>query len=537
MKLCYFYCMFNDEASQDMRNVLGSWLVQVASHKPSILDPFAELESRKKRLSMTLLEDALVDAVDEIGPTILVLDAVNESRDEENLRAYMVRLTEHSKNIRFVVSSTPYAHDPISTRCIEVNMGPEEVDSDIEQYVRRVVRTSHLLVQAGEQSIVDVVVPQARGMFRWVECQMTLLSGCLTAKMVTKTLTQLPGSLDSTYINILRRIPPAVKPWVREALMWLSYAYRPLTLNELAEAVVIEAGQSSMDDSCRLQPPETVLRLCQGLISYSAATNTVSLAHSSVRATLESEIILDSDVSEFGMSRENCTPDIISKSLTYLLLDDFDPDSCNCDHMQPCACFDSYPFLNYAGTMWAVHASMHLWNGNTFHGGELRQIFKLLGMHKRDTDEKSGQKFAMWMQVILGDRTNSADAATPLYYAASFGLEPVVEIMLSQGLVNFDDPSRSSYIDWKSGRNRSTPLEVACYRRQIEVAELLLEYGANPNSTDVFGNSCLDYAVKNQDRAIISLLQRHGANGPTDATMVASSLTMRFARTLSETQS
>ncbi|PPJ51362.1 hypothetical protein CBER1_10061 [Cercospora berteroae] len=536
-KLCYFYCMFNDEASRDVRNILGSWLVQLAAHKPSILDPFDEVESGRNKLPLSLLEDALVEAVENVGPTILVLDAVNESRDEEKLRECMLRLTERCKDIRFVVSSTPYAPDLMSTKCMEVNMGPEEVDGDIEQYVRRVVSTSHLLAQAGEQGIVDVVVPQARGMFRWAECQMSLLSGCLTAKMVTRALTELPGSLDFTYMNILRRTPIATRPWVREILMWLSYAYRPLTLEELAEAVVIETGQSSMDDSCRIQPPETVLRLCQGLVAYTAATNTISLAHSSVRATLESRAILDSDVSEFGMSREECTPVIISKSLTYLLLDDFDPKFCHCDHMRRCLCFESYPFFNYAGKMWAVHASMHLRRGNTFHDSEIEQMFTLLGVLELHGVKTTRHNFALWMKVILGDRTHSADTATPLYYAASFGLEPVVEITLSQGLINFDDPNNSSYIDWKSGRNSSTPLEVACYRRHIEVAELLLRYGADPNSTDVFGNSCLDYAVKNEDRAIISLLLRHGANGPTDTTMVAESLTMRFGRTLGLTPS
>ncbi|KAM3413960.1 hypothetical protein BST61_g10628 [Cercospora zeina] len=521
-KLGYFYCKFNDEASQSVRNVLGSWLAQIASHKPSIIDRYAEVQSGKQRLPVSWWEDALVQTTVEVGPIVLVLDAVNESEDEQQLRDCMTRLAKRCEDIRFVVSSTPFPDDRFSAECIGIDMSLEEVKSDIEQYVRRVVRGSSLLVQAGEESIVDAVVPQAMGMFRWAECQMSLLSGCLTAKIVRQWLTELPGTLDSTYIEILRRLPTTTRPWVREILMWLCYAYRPLTLAEVAEAIVIEPGQSSIDDDCRLQPQETVLRLCKGLVTYNANTNTVSLAHSSVRTTLESRTIRESEVAEFGMSRDECTPSIISKSLTYLLMEDFNRQLCACEQIESCPCFDRYPFLNYAGTMWAVHANMHLRRGNKFRESELRQVLALLGTHG------SGYHFALWIRIIVdGFMMETIQRATPLYYAASFGLKPVVEIMLSHALVTLDDPRISSHIDWKSGRNSSTPLGVAVFRGQIDVAELLLRCGARPNTTDIFGNSPLDYAVLNRDQSMIGLLRQNGAEGPTDSDTVKNLMTSR----------
>ncbi|WPB06756.1 uncharacterized protein RHO25_011416 [Cercospora beticola] len=526
VKLGYFYCRFNDEATQNVRNILGSWIAQIAAYRPSVLDRFSEAVSSKERLSTAWWEDALVQVAEELGPVILVLDAVNESKDDDAVRSCLMRLATRCQEIRFVISSTPFAEEVFSSKCLGVPMDSNEVDDDIEQYVRRTVRRSPILVQTGEADIVAVIVPQARGMFRWAECQMNLLSGCLTAKMVKKSLAHLPGSLDSTYIDILKRIPSATRPWVREVLMWLSYAYRPLTLVELAEAVVIEPSQSSIDDSCRIQPPEMILRLCKGLVTHNTTMHTVSLAHSSVRATLESETLRTSEVAEFWLSRNDCTPGIITKSLTYLLMDDFNLEVCDCEQMELelCHCFDTYPFLDYAGTMWAVHASMYIRSGATLREAQIRHIFALLGT-SAGADKKP--HFALWIRIIVEGLTEAIQNATPLYYAASFGLEPIVEIMLSQGLVDFNNARNPSYIDWKSGRNDCTPLGVAVFRGHIGVVQLLLCRGANPNATDAFGNSCLNYAVLDGDQDMIALLRRHGAEGPTDATVVTGLMASR----------
>ena len=99
--------------------------------------------------------------------------------------------------------------------------------------------------------------------FRWVQYQLNMLSVQRTGKGVRKALDQLPEDLNSTYINMLCRIAPYDKPLAQDALLWLSFAQRPLSLVELSEAVIIEEG---IDDECRLHPPEVILSICQGLV-------------------------------------------------------------------------------------------------------------------------------------------------------------------------------------------------------------------------------------------------------------------------------
>jgi ankyrin repeat protein len=56
------------------------------------------------------------------------------------------------------------------------------------------------------------------------------------------------------------------------------------------------------------------------------------------------------------------------------------------------------------------------------------------------------------------------------------------------------------------------PLHVATMNKQEEVAELLIRYGADVNATDEIGNTPILYAAKNKDLKITKLLVTNKAN-------------------------
>ncbi|XP_062551432.1 ankyrin repeat domain-containing protein 49 [Armigeres subalbatus] len=57
-----------------------------------------------------------------------------------------------------------------------------------------------------------------------------------------------------------------------------------------------------------------------------------------------------------------------------------------------------------------------------------------------------------------------------------------------------------------------TPLHKACYNNNIEMAKLLLQYGANPNARTEMGWTPLHSACKWNNAECVSLLLQHGAN-------------------------
>ena len=107
----------------------------------------------------------------------------------------------------------------------------------------------------------------------------------------------------------------------------------------------------------------------------------------------------------------------------------------------------------------------------------------------------------------LARRLDSA-RVSPLSYAAIDGHLQIVRLLLERGA----DPNTS-----EESASEGLALFSACSRNHMEVAELLLEHGANPNAGMDSSGCCLTIAeVYHGDRAkpLQRLLRRHGAYTP-----------------------
>jgi ankyrin repeat protein len=94
---------------------------------------------------------------------------------------------------------------------------------------------------------------------------------------------------------------------------------------------------------------------------------------------------------------------------------------------------------------------------------------------------------------------------------ASSSFEVYIERMFARKLISKTTLNGSWYLDHKCGRAFSTALQVACWRGSVRAVGTLLNEGADPNSTNVVGVSCLGAAAVRNRINIISLLLAHGA--------------------------
>ncbi|MFK7695475.1 ankyrin repeat domain-containing protein [Paenibacillus sp. HJGM_3] len=95
------------------------------------------------------------------------------------------------------------------------------------------------------------------------------------------------------------------------------------------------------------------------------------------------------------------------------------------------------------------------------------------------------------------------DGFTPIGLAAFFGHEDVARLLLKLGA----DVKTASY-----NTMRVTPLHSAAATRQLAIAELLLQHGANVNARQQSEWTPLHSAVHNKQAAMVRLLLEHGAD-------------------------
>lgn len=319
--------------------------------------------------------------------------------------------------------------------------------------------------------------------FRWVYCQLDLLSRLRTPGAVRNALKSLPSTLDKTYEALLSRIDGEEdQELTREILELLAFSLRPLTLSEICEYLQIAPGMSILDESKRLTDSKDVLSICGSLLNLSGRYGHVTLAHHSVKSYLISDI--KGDASFFRLSAPDAHRKLAIKCLAYLSLDELSSGSCESVSGVSDRC-TRYPLLAYATYNWALHTQRLDELGDP--------LWAILRRFLFSADAGRGN-FHSWVEVLIPGSENVA-RTPPLYYAASFGLTTVVRYLLEAG----------ADIEIHGGRCRATPINIASFRGHEDVVKLLLEYGADPHVGDETGASAIRWARIQRHWKIVEL--------------------------------
>ncbi|KAH7327932.1 ankyrin repeat protein [Stachybotrys elegans] len=474
MFMGFHCCSLADAASQKLPNIFGSILAQVGKVRPDLLQqvaPFYRLNTAlvpQNNLTLADLDGIFSLMLKSVDCLFILVDALNETPETDTIAGALLRLCEnHPSQIRLAVTCTRSHLDPSPLiREIPMRVGP--VAHDIEHYIQYRMNSdaAFLALSATIREEIQATISQrADGMFRWAKLSMDQLSTLRTGRDVRDALGGMPQTLNDTYVGLLERIPAYDRPIAREALLWLSFALRPLTLDELAEAVVLRESDTSIDDDSRLHNPLIILDVCQGLIDGNA--NSLTLAHDSVRSFLSSSYIRQTAAAYFSMDPSDAHASMMRKCLSYLRLDVFAQGPVvERKHLNERK--EAYPLLNYATMLWPIHSER-----STLSPSDEACILSFFDT-KRHGD---GSSFESWVQLLLDSTMlESIRQTEPLYYAASFNMLSVLKLLLR--------PELGVDVNRPGGRFRSPPLFVALWRANLTAAKMLLAAGADPDQPD-----------------------------------------------------
>ncbi|NOT68393.1 MAG: hypothetical protein HOP04_08730 [Methylophilaceae bacterium] len=155
--------------------------------------------------------------------------------------------------------------------------------------------------------------------------------------------------------------------------------------------------------------------------------------------------------------------------------------------------------------------------------GEWQVVSKLLVKHGADVSEDQGGNGPLYMAATIGDRelvelmlakgarvdgdVSKCVCETPLHSAIAERHTEIAELLINRG-ANVNALNRS---------NR-TPLHfLARDVKDKKLAELMISQGADVNAKDKYGETAYDFAIRTGNQVVASVLQQHGgkANQPT----------------------
>ncbi|KAL2221474.1 hypothetical protein M432DRAFT_587466 [Thermoascus aurantiacus ATCC 26904] len=210
-----------------------------------------------------------------------------------------------------------------------VSLTSEHVNSDIQTYIEDVIaekkETGELIV--GQQQLLteikSALLDGAQGMFLWVFFQIQNICEQKRDADIRRAIRNLPKDLPETYERILRKIEDSGTSLIAQRVFkWAAAAKRPLSVEEMREAIAVEPCQPSRDPSLVLNDIDRLSLCCRNLIAIDEEERVVQFAHHTVRQFLLAEISTPS-LKKFHFKLEEADHNVGEVCVTYLNFSDF----------------------------------------------------------------------------------------------------------------------------------------------------------------------------------------------------------------------
>ncbi|KAI4236949.1 MAG: hypothetical protein L6R40_006001 [Gallowayella cf. fulva] len=283
------FCNFKETNVQSLESLLASICVQALAKDVPIPEALRKLyESHRAHQTRPTFRDishVFVEIAKPLDSLYLVIDALDEcSADARDVLIRELRtLVPTSKLLVTTRSIEGITSEFTNGPFLEISARHDDLAKYIQTRYTTGTRLPALLQQQPslKEEILKEVIAKANGMFLAVKLHMESLSSKTNIQALKKAMTRLPTTLRQLYDDTLKRINSQnedEKEIANKALRWIVYAYEPLTVRQLKEALAIDPEADDFDPEAA--PPITlVLHACGGLLVVDDETHVVRLVH------------------------------------------------------------------------------------------------------------------------------------------------------------------------------------------------------------------------------------------------------------------
>ncbi|SCO81639.1 uncharacterized protein FRV6_05852 [Fusarium oxysporum] len=436
-----FFCTYKNESSQHSTTILSSLCMQLAMQSESafqILQEYHDQLFSGRDLSARPTAKTLAQKLHLICACFtrnyIIVDGLDEC--DHRVAANVECLAKLSLLQGYdVINMALSSRDEIIIRQHLKNDFPHvEIEAhteDLQLYFASELseRIASKQLRLRDQSLKDLImtrmVGEAKGMFRWVACQLDYMCELPTDRARREALSKLPPSLYATYDRILLRIggyDDTVKRLVKKAILMLATSFVSLSFEEICEAISLEEDATTLEDDEIVEEEEC----CDG-----------AFAHFTVKEYLRSLKTRDSDheypqLKEYAVSHEDGIDFFSFLCLRFLTMEDIERFPPTRDTTRAISCILAQhrrrTFYEPSVLTWAAYATTSKMGDRTrkllrklLHPSETPAFclwaINIIFCHHPSSIEASSESIKILSQVIAAVLRPES---TPLHMAAAF---------------------------------------------------------------------------------------------------------------------
>ena len=241
----------------DLQNTLQK-ILDGFSSKFIILDALDECTEREKLLNW--IQTVILKKDMYLGLHLIVTSRPEEHIENKFKSYHYLDLVEESEN-HDIVAYLDYQ--------LQNDSDLQKWNSDTQEQIKVTLMKQADGMYVYYQHLNDRIITKCNFRFHWLALQLNQLKKCRTKSALKNQLADLPQGLDKTYDQILLGINEKDHGYAKTFLQWLSFAVRPLTLEELATTASVdlsaENGPEYKSDH-ELQDIKDVLKICSSFV-------------------------------------------------------------------------------------------------------------------------------------------------------------------------------------------------------------------------------------------------------------------------------
>jgi len=540
--IAYFFCRHDISESLTAQTVFGSLARQLLLSLQDFAMPDKHPIENAFHLDIESISNLLQNSFPKNQPAYIVLDGLDEC--DSTTRSLLLQQLQELQKMIILHLCISIRLDPATGQTVSLHgltaaervLMPDD-NPDIEAYVDAELEScinSGKLKIGNPAIILEIqrrLMKGSQGMFLWVALQLRTLCSMQTDDSIRQALDNLPRDLPETFSRILEKSGDQEQIYQRRTLQLVTGAFRPLTTEELREALSVKPDCTEWRPSSLINDIISVLSFCGSLVIVDEEEQTVRLVHHSfkqflldspkvfgypfftidlIHEAIAAVIISYLNYSIFGNELSTTVaPDmkmgavpsqviqtaitsdtgrnIALKLLKSRKTPNFDMSKAvaNVTSRNATGLADTFHFYAYA----KLYCVLHVFHSCRLSPTLVEAMFRLITKNLIDANaeveygrtilSKAAENGNVGMVRRLVDSgkviINSKDSSgrTPLSWAAGNGHEDIVKLLVDWGA---EIDSRDSY--------RRTPLSWATRNGEVHVVKVLVNSGANIHSED-----------------------------------------------------